>query len=159
MDDDGERRLADQDLRAWTALRLMSRQIDAELTRRLAASTALSMQDYDVLSSVAPRPDRRMASKDLMLHLQWSYSRLSHHLSRMETRGLVAREGSPTGPGTDVVVTQEGLATVRSATGNHLRAVREFFADALEPGEAELLEALSRRILDRLPGPTPTRGW
>lgn len=154
-----ERRIAEQDLRAWAALRLMSRQIDAQLARRLAASSPLSMQDYDVLSSVAPQPGRRMPMKDLMLHLQWSYSRLSHHLSRMESRGIVSRAATASGPGQDVVVTDQGFALIRAATGDHLHAVREYFADVLEPGEAEMLESLSHRILDRLPGPTPTRGW
>ncbi|WP_136709166.1 MarR family winged helix-turn-helix transcriptional regulator [Agromyces sp. H66] len=154
-----ERRLAEQDLRAWASMRLMSRQIDAQLARRLAASSPLSMQDYDVLSSVAASPDRRMPMKDLMLHLQWSYSRLSHHVSRMESRGLVGRTPADERSGTDVIATDHGFAAIRAATGDHLRAVREYFADVLEPGEAEMLERLSRRILERLPGPTPTRGW
>jgi len=154
-----QRRIADADLRAWTALRLMARQVDAQLARRLAAASALSMQDYDVLSSVAPLPGRRMLMKDLMLHLQWSYSRLSHHVSRMETRDLVARASAGRGPGTEVVVTDHGFATIRAATGEHLRAVREYFADTLEAGEAEVLERVGRRVVDRLPGPTPTRGW
>lgn len=158
MDED-RTRLGEQDLRAWKALRLMSRQIDAQLARRLAVTSELSMQDYDVLSSVAPLPRRRAALKDLMLHLQWSYSRLSHHLTRMEKRGLVRRISDPSRAGVEVEVTDEGFAEIRGATGDHLRAVRELVADALEPGEAEMLERLSGRILDRLPGPTPTRGW
>jgi len=135
----------------------MTRQVDAQLARRLTESGPLSTQDYDVLSSVAPLPGRRMLMKDLMLHLQWSYSRLSHHVSRMEARDLVLR--APVAGGTDVVVTEHGLDVVRGATGDHLRAVREYFADALEPGEAGVLERLGRRVLERLPGPTPTRGW
>ncbi|MCC2592411.1 MarR family transcriptional regulator [Tessaracoccus sp. OS52] len=158
MSNDGKR-LAEGDLAAWSTLRLMTRQVDAELARRLSESTPLSMQDYDVLSSVAPRLDRRMPMKDLMLHLQWSYSRLSHHLARMESRGLVRRAAAEPGPGVDVVATDAGYGLIRAATGEHLRAVKQFFADALEPGEAEVLEKLGRRVLSRLPGPTPKRGW
>ncbi len=155
--DDG--RLAEPDLRAWAALRLLTRQVDAQLARRLAATSPLSMQDYDVLSSVASLPDRRMLMKDLMLHLQWSYSRLSHHVSRMEARDLVARAPADEGSGVAVLVTDHGFATIRAATGDHLRAVREYFADALEPGDAALVERLGARVLERLPGPTPSRGW
>src|SRR5690348_736874 len=108
----GRERLGEQDLRAWQALRLMSRQIDAQLARRLSESSELSMQDYDVLSSVAALPDRRMAMKDLMLHLQWSYSRLSHHLTRMEKRGLTQRViESPRA--VHVEITEQGLAAIR----------------------------------------------
>lgn len=155
--DDG--RLAQTDLRAWAALRLMTRQVDAQLARRLAATSPLSMQDYDVLSSVAPSPGRRMLMKDLMLHLQWSYSRLSHHVSRMEARDLVRRAPADEGSGVEVLATDHGFATIRAATGDHLRAVREYFAEALQQGDAELIESLGARVLERLPGPTPTRGW
>lgn len=157
--DSCESHLSAQDLRAWTALRLMSRQIDAQLARRLAGSSPLSMQDYDVLSSVASREDRRMLMKDLMYHLQWSYSRLSHHLGRMESRGLAQRVPADSTSGTDVLITNEGLASIKAATSDHLAAVKEHFADLLESGDAEVLDRLSQRILSHLPGPTPTRGW
>ncbi|HEY9477333.1 MAG TPA: helix-turn-helix domain-containing protein, partial [Microbacteriaceae bacterium] len=98
-------RITAEEMRAWKALRLMSRQLEAHLARELARTSRLSMQDYDVLSSVAPLPERRWPAKALMHHLQWSYSRLSHHLDRMEARGLVTRERSRQGPGIDVVIT------------------------------------------------------
>ncbi|GAA4902766.1 MarR family protein [Stackebrandtia albiflava] len=152
-------RLAEADLRAWQALRQMSRHLDAQLARELAETGDLSMQDYDVLSAVAPAEGRRLPAKRLMLHLQWSYSRLSHHLGRMEKRRLVTRCPSDTGKGVDVVATVTGYQALRAATGAHLRAVRRLFADRLLPGDAAVIEALGDRVLSGLPGPTPTRGW
>lgn len=152
-------RLTPDEMRAWKALRLMSRQLEAHLARELLKTSNLSLQDYDILSSVAPMPDHRWSAKSLMHHLQWSYSRLSHHLDRMETRSLVARQRSAQGTGVDVVVTDIGMAATRAAADGHLSEVRRTFVDRLRPGDAEVIARLSRDIVDGLPGPTPERGW
>lgn len=152
-------RFTPEEMRAWKALRLMSRQLEAHLARELARTSSLSLQDYDVLSSVALLPNHRWSAKDLMHHLQWSYSRLSHHLDRMEKRGLVARERSRHGSGVDVVVTETGMAATRAAADDHLSVVRRTFLDRLEPGDAGVITRLSRDVIDGLPGPTPERGW
>ena len=134
-------------------LRLMSRHLEAHLARELGRTSELSMQDYDVLSSVAPMPGRRCAIKALAEHLEWSYSRLSHHLDRMVGRGFVRREPAAEGIGTDVVVTEDGLAAIRAATGAHLAAVRAAFVDRLQPGDLEALRRISTAVLDALPQP------
>ena len=152
-------RITAEEMRAWKALRLMSRQLEAHLARELARTSSLSMQDYDVLSSVAPLPEHRWPAKALMHHLQWSYSRLSHHLDRMEARGLVTRERSRQGPGIDVVITDAGIAATREATSGHLTEVRRTFQDRLQPEDAGVITRLSRDVIDGLPGPTPARGW
>lgn len=148
-----------EEMTAWKALRLMSRQLEAHLARELAATSSLSLQDYDVLSSVAPQPQHRWPAKSLMHHLQWSYSRLSHHLDRMEERGLVTREDSRHGPGIDVVITEAGMAAIRAATDGHLSAVRRTFLSHLQPGDTSVITRLSRDVIAGLPGPTPGRGW
>lgn len=152
-------RFTPEEMHAWKALRLMNRQLEAHLARELARTGSLSLQDYDVLSSVAPLPEHRWSAKELMHHLQWSYSRLSHHLDRMEKRELVTRERSRHGSGIDVVVADAGMAAIRAATGDHLTEVRRVFLDRLKPGDAETITRLSRDVVAGLPGPTPERGW
>jgi DNA-binding MarR family transcriptional regulator len=146
-----------EEMDAWKALRLMSRHLEAHLARELASTTELSMQDYDVLSSVAPHSDHRWSSKSLMHHLQWSYSRLSHHLDRMEKRKLITRKRS--GRSVDVVVTESGMAAIRGATSGHLAEVRRVFLNHLQPGDAVTITRLGRDVVDALPGPTTERGW
>ena len=154
-------------MRAWKALRLMTRQLEAHLDRNLAKNSNLSTQDYDVLSSVAPMPEHRWCTKKLVDHLQWSYSRLSHHLDRMQSRSLIRREpcesgvgigtGTGTGTGTDIVVTDDGMNAIRTATTHHLATVRSAFLDHLNPGELAAIERLSNAVLDGLPGPSPEK--
>lgn len=148
-----EPRLSEDELSAWKGLRLMSRHLEAHLARELARVSELSMQDYDVLSSVAPLPEHRWAIKALAEHLEWSYSRLSHHLDRMARRSLVRRVPAEDGVSTDVLVTEEGMAAIRAATGAHLAAVRRSFIDRLRPGDLAALERISNTVIDGLPGP------
>ena len=152
-------RLTEEELRAWKALRLMTRQLEAHLDRNLAKNSNLSTQDYDVLSSVAPMPEHRWCTKKLVDHLQWSYSRLSHHLDRMQSRSLIRREPceNGTGTGTDIVVTDDGMNAIRTATTHHLATVRSAFLDHLNPGELAAIERLSNAVLDGLPGPSPEK--
>ena len=152
-------RFTPEEMRAWKALRVMSRQLEAHLARELARTSILSMQDYDVLSSVATMPGHRWPAKRLMHHLQWSYSRLSHHLDRMEKRALVTRERAAEGTGSDVVITEAGMAAIRAATSDHLSEVRRAFLDRLEPGDANVITRLCADVIAGLPGPTPERGW
>ena len=152
-------RFTSEEMRAWKALRLMSRQLEAHLARELARTSSLSMQDYDVLSSVASLPEHRWPAKSLMHHLQWSYSRLSHHLDRMEKRALVTRERARQGTGVDVVITEAGMAAIREATGGHLSEVRRTFLNRLGDGDASVITRLSDDVIAGLPGPTTERGW
>jgi DNA-binding MarR family transcriptional regulator len=85
--------------------------------------------------------------------IDWERSRLSHHLRRMERRGLVRREECSTDSrGTMVSLTAEGAHAFRHATAPHLRAIKRHFADALTPEQCdalgEILDAI-RRHLDR----------
>jgi len=137
----------------------MTRHLEAHLARELNRASELSLQDYDVLSSIAALPEHRWCAKELMLHLQWSYSRLSHHVSRMEQRSLITRATCTHGTGIDIVATNDGMKAIREATADHLEAVRTAFLDRLESGDLERIDALSHRVLEHLPGPTPSKGW
>jgi DNA-binding MarR family transcriptional regulator len=152
-------RITSDEMRAWKALRLMTRYLEAHLGRELSQSSGLSMQDYDVLSSIAPLSGHRWCSKKLADHLQWSFSRLSHHLDRMEVRSLVTREPCEHGASIDIVISDEGMRAIRSATAQHLAAVRAAFLDRLQPGDLDTIERLSEAVLEGLPGPVPGRGW
>ncbi len=52
-------------------------------------------QRTGVLVQLTDRPDELVRVLELAQALQWEKSRLSHHLARMQRRGLVAREDCP----------------------------------------------------------------
>src|SRR3954462_12095624 len=71
-------------------------QLRARLARQLQREAGLSEADYEVLVQLSEAPGGRQRVFELGQSTQWEKSRLSHHLTRMVQRGLVARESCPT---------------------------------------------------------------
>ncbi|MEU9824475.1 MarR family winged helix-turn-helix transcriptional regulator [Micromonospora chersina] len=157
---DAPRWLDAREARAWRGYRRMRRLLDLELARELMQDAGLSEPDYDVLSDLSETPDQRLRLSDLADRMLWSRSRLSHHLARMQQRGLVTREEHPSdGRGSIVVLTPAGRAAIEAAAPGHVAAVRRHLIDLLTPEEIDALGALTQRVVDRLSGrPTAPEG-
>ena len=134
--------------RAWRALQGMQLRLEGELARRLAAESGLSYPDYVVLVALTDQPDGRMRPFELGRALGWEKSRLSHHLTRMEGRGLVVRQPCPDDRrGAFVAVTARGRREIAAAAPGHVRAVRELFLDRLSRRQLEALGAVAEVVL------------
>jgi DNA-binding MarR family transcriptional regulator len=135
--------------RAWRAFRRLLTALPARTARDLAADSGLSAPDYEVVSTLSEREGRRWALKDLAAKMEWSRSRLSHHLDRMESRELVEREPDPNDArGCVIRLTDHGFAVLEQAAPRHVRSVRRRFVDHLTRDELEVLERISTRIAD-----------
>jgi DNA-binding MarR family transcriptional regulator len=125
-----------------------------ELRRVLGAQlqeSGLSAADYQVLLALREADGRRLRSSELAASIDWERSRLSHHLGRMERRGLIRRDDCATdNRGADVSLTEDGADLFRRASAPHLRAVKRHFADALTPQQlealADVLQALQHHL-------------
>ncbi len=83
--------------------------------------------------------------------MDWEQSRLSHQITRMIKRGLVAREEcAEDGRGVFVVLTPAGRKVITAAAPHHVATVRRLVIDALSPDELATLGQISQRILDQL---------
>src|SRR5690606_35907892 len=83
--------------------------------------------------------------------LQWETSRLSHHLTRMERRGLVRREKCPTDQrGAYIVLTDAGRDAIVAAAPRHVEDVRRYFIDAMTPEQLDELATIAERVLEAL---------
>lgn len=143
--------LDDGEQHAWRAYLRMHRQLTVQLNRQLQADSGLSLSDYDVLVHLSEAPDGRLRPFELRRGVQWEQSRLSHHLTRMQHRGLVRREGcTEDGRGAFVVLTDDGRRALESAAPDHVEAVRRLFLDGLTPEQLTLLGQLSTQVLARL---------
>jgi DNA-binding MarR family transcriptional regulator len=143
--------LDEKEERAWRAFLRMQGELAARLNRQLQTDSGLSLTDYDVMVQLAAAPGRRLRPFELQRRLHWEQSRLSHHLSRMQRRGLVSREEcSDDARGAYVVLTDTGRRAIRAAAPGHIDAVRRFFLDQLTPELVDALETLSTRVLQRL---------
>lgn len=139
------------ELRIWRGFIETARELDARLSSRLHDESALSSGDYTVLLALSEAPERRLRSSALADAVGWERSRLSHHIRRMEGRGLIRRDDCAVDyRGAEVVLTDEGARAFRSASVPHLRAVRETFVDALTPAQLDQVEQITAALRARL---------
>jgi DNA-binding MarR family transcriptional regulator len=133
----GGRRLPTRDqLRTWRDFLETTDVLRSALAARLQSDSGLSTGDYAVLLALSEAPRGRIRSSELAAGIGWERSRLSHHLGRMERRGLIRRERAPTDSrGAEIILEPGGSAAFRAATAPHLRAIRELFVDALTPDQ------------------------
>ncbi|WP_374007451.1 MarR family winged helix-turn-helix transcriptional regulator [Leifsonia sp. LS-T14] len=143
-------RLTDRELAVWRSLL----DTTAELRRLLAADlqqVELSPGDYAVLLALTEAADRTLRSSEIADAIDWERSRVSHHLGRMERRGLIQRTDCPgDNRGALVVLTDDGYQAIRRASGPHLRAVKRLFADALDPAQIDDLAGVLASLRDHL---------
>jgi len=143
--------LTDDQQRAWRGLLQMSSRLDARLNRDLQQASGLSLADYDVLVLLTEAADSRLRMFEIADGLQWEQSRLSHHVARMQRRGLVAREECTTDRrGAFVVLTDAGQDAIEKAAPGHVALVRQLVFDGLSAEQVVTLESFVTRVLSRL---------
>ncbi|MEZ0090569.1 MarR family winged helix-turn-helix transcriptional regulator [Streptacidiphilus sp. EB129] len=142
--------LTAEEQRLWRAHLEVSRLLMYQLERDLQPF-GLATNDYTILVELSEAPKRQMRMTDLATATLQSKSRLSHQITRMETAGLVTREGCPGDRrGLYAVLTDQGWETLRQVAPHHVRNVRDHFIDRLEPEQiASMYEALAP-IAERL---------
>ncbi|MEU0566007.1 MarR family transcriptional regulator [Nonomuraea sp. NPDC005983] len=148
---DDVRWLDPAEARAWLGYRRMFLLLNRQVARDLARESGLSEADYDVLSNLSEAPGASMRLTELAAHMKWSKSRLSHHLTRMQQRGLVTRREHPSdGRGAVIVLTDEGLRTIQEAAPGHVASVRRHFIDLLTPEQLEAIGDISWTVVEQL---------
>lgn len=136
---------------AWLRVVNLTSTLPFVLHRDLQSDVGLSLQDYDVMARITDMPGERTRISELGRALHWEKSRLSHHLTRMEKRGLIRREEcSDDARGAFVSLTDAGWAAVVSAAPGHVRLVRELVFDQLSASEVTSLSAILAKLLTRL---------
>ena len=115
---------------------------------RPPGDSGLSEPDYMVLVHLSEAEDRRVRMHDLATRLNWSRSRLSHQLARMQARGLVEREGCATDArGAFAVLSAGGLAEIEQAAPMHVESVRRHLIDVLDREQIDQLAAIAERVV------------
>lgn len=137
--------------RAWRNYRRMFTLLEARLAGELSEQTGLSMADYTVLSNLVEAKDRRWRITDLAEYMQWSQSRLSHQIRRMEQRDLVTREDvEEDARGSAVVLTSQGLKAIAQAAPIHFAGVKQDLIDVLTRRQLETLGSIAETVVKHL---------
>lgn len=143
--------LTEREQQVWRHWLRVQTELPAALGRALHQDSGLSMQDYETLVRVAEAEGGRLRISALAEQMHWERSRLSHHLRRMETRGLITREEcAEDGRGSFVRLTEAGRVAQAAAAPGHVRSVRDYFLDGIAPEDLEALDRVLEGILARV---------
>ncbi len=148
----GEPRWLDErEARAWRGYRRMTDLLALQIARDLACDAGLSDADYTVLAVLSESPERRLRQIELADRMLWSKSRLSHHLDRMEQRGLVKREQHAGNErAIDAVLTTHGGTVIEQAAPAHVASIRRHFIDLLTDDQIDALGDVTETVVQHL---------
>jgi DNA-binding MarR family transcriptional regulator len=106
----------------------------------------LSEGDFGVLDRLVLLGNGELRQQELGVSMDWSKSRLSRHLTRMEQRGLVLRKSLDTGQGVQVIITSVGKSALDNSRPIVSNAIRKHFLDQLTDQDIESITKLAERI-------------
>jgi DNA-binding MarR family transcriptional regulator len=133
----------------WDTWMRAQRLLAQEIDRRLQDEFGISKADFSVLVTLLRAPGLEMRVVAVAESLGWEKSRVSHQLTRMESRGLVARtESGASGRRTGIGLTAKGRRLGESAVKGHAGNVRRYFFDPLTPEQAAAIRAWSEHMVD-----------
>ncbi|MFJ9036714.1 MarR family winged helix-turn-helix transcriptional regulator [Streptomyces sp. NPDC102406] len=132
----------------WAKYRRLRRELHRAQERQLLRDSGLSAADYALLAPLSEAPEGLLRTKDLGAEVDWERSRLSHQISRMEKRGLVAREAcAEDARGSMVRLTPAGRQAIDEASPRHAETVRRLFFDPFTDEEVLLFGDFLDRVL------------
>jgi DNA-binding MarR family transcriptional regulator len=143
--------LSEREQAVWRRLIALQRRLPGALSRQVQRDAGLSGADYEILVNLSESPEGRMRAFEISKATEWEKSRLSHHLTRMEQRGLVERKPCAKDPRyADVVLTPAGRSAIEQAAPLHVSYVRRWVVDALTPDQLDALAEICDAVLARL---------
>jgi DNA-binding MarR family transcriptional regulator len=138
--------LDDDEQKTWRSYLLMRRTLESHLERHLQREFGLSGSDFEILVNLSESETGRMRAFELGEATQWEKSRMSHHLSRMEKRGLIRKEAC-TARYPEIVLTEAGRAAIEACAPAHAGRVRELFVDVFGPERLATLGAAADDVI------------
>jgi DNA-binding MarR family transcriptional regulator len=130
--------------RAWLAYIKVQLRLVYEINRQLQSDSGMSLADWDVLSALGASESASLTITALANQIGWERSRLSHHVKRMASRGLVELVTADSDRrATEVRLIAEGRAALERAAPGHVELVKRLFFDGIP---RELLDPLSTAL-------------
>jgi DNA-binding MarR family transcriptional regulator len=136
---------------AWRALVVLTQLLPGALDRQLQADAGVAHSDYAVLVTLSESPSRRMRMSDLASIMDYSQSRLSHAMNRIEKLDWVRREPCPSDKRVFyAVLTDRGHAILTEAAPGHVSHVRRIVFDHLSTTQVRQLCRIAEAILPQI---------
>ena len=141
--------LSEQSLgaQAFVALLRAHSALTRQLNAQLQAEHGLTISDFEVLLRLARAPDRRMRRVDLAQEVLLTASGITRLLDGLERAGLVRRDLCTADRRVVyAVLTDEGLAKLRTAAETHFGQLEELFGGRFDAAELTELASLLTRL-------------
>jgi DNA-binding MarR family transcriptional regulator len=129
----------------WHAFKESAQIVLAWVARDVAEVTDLSEADFDVLLQLMDPGAGDLRQQALAQSLGWHKARLSHHLSRMEHRGLIVRRPI-SGRVVIVNITKQGRDAFAVARPVHGATIRRCLLDHLTKREIDSVLEIHARL-------------
>jgi DNA-binding MarR family transcriptional regulator len=138
-------------LRAWIRLVAVLELLPGVLDAQLRRDADVTEFEYYVLAMLSEAPDRTLRMTELARQTNATLPRLSHVVTRLESRGLVERFPCPEDRrATNARLTKAGWAKVEEAAPGHVANVRHHVIDALSDEQIDQLAEIGEAILAKL---------
>ena len=150
------KRLDALEFRAWRAFLYTYAKVVPTLDRELVRGLGLSLNQFEILTRLRRAGERGFRMSDLASRLVLSPSGVTRAVDQLEQRGLVERsvfEGDKRGY--VAILTAEGRALLRRATGLNVQGLREHFLTHMNRTELEHLVTALEAVLDGEGSPLP----
>lgn len=137
--------ISEEEMQIWHMWKSSYKNIFGSVVKDMFEKTGLSEGDFGILDRLDLYGKGRLRQQELADSMDWTKSRLSHHLTRMEKRGLVLREPIETERGVHVIITSVGKLALDDARPVVSMAIREYFLDLLTEQDIESITNLAER--------------
>jgi DNA-binding MarR family transcriptional regulator len=139
--------LTDIERQAWIGLLATYSGLDRALDRQLQADAGISHATYAVLAALSNSESGVRHMSDLAGLANYSQSRLSHAVARLEDDGLIRRETCPSDRrAVHAALTDQGRELIERAAPGHVAAVRAMVFDRLSPEQTAALAEITTVI-------------
>jgi len=146
-----DRCLTPAQLSAWKKLIAVAELLPGTLESQLRRDADLSHFEYFTLAMLSEAPERTLRMTALASLTNSTLARLSHVVSRLESRGFVCREPCALDRrATNAVLTSNGWAKVVATAPGHVVTVRQGVIDSLTTADVVDLDRIMGRILRAL---------
>ena len=139
--------LSQEQQQVWRAWLHASARIEQYLDADLR-SFGLDLAEYEILVALSEAPGRQLRMSELAEAVHQSRSRLTHTVSRMETRGAVERlTCQADGRGVWAHLTDDGFALLERTAPHHVEGVRRILVDVVDPEDFRALGRAMQAVL------------
>jgi len=141
----------DLQVKAWMAFQQLRVSLLPPLIKNLSDKCGVSEAEYQVLIGIYSTPEGGIRPTDLAEKIGWENGRLSHQISRMESKGLVDRRQCPVDARSCyIALSKVGQAKIIKTIPIQLKEVRRLFGEALSKDQLkaliEIADAVSKHM-------------